>query len=117
MFHQRREELPRCGLEAALALHDLEAHAGDLARVALQVLFECEHAVLDGILSLGVVERNLQNVSPQRKTFAKGGPIAHLGCREGATVEAVLEHDDPIRWRVLLEDDLEGVLVRHGARQ
>jgi hypothetical protein len=63
-FHQRREELARRRLDAALALHQLEQHGGHPSRIADQVGVECSQAAGDRVGIAGLVERNRKRASP-----------------------------------------------------
>ena len=115
-LHQRREELPRRGVEAAFALHELEEHRGDAAREAREVRVERVDALACRVRIVRVVERNVQHVPAQRQALAIGRLVGELGERERAAREAALEDDDVIGRRVLLEHDLERVLVGDRAR-
>ena len=118
-LHQRREELARRGVEAALPLHQLEEHRGDAAREAREVRVEGSDALACRVRIVGIVERNVQHVAAQRQALAIGRLVGELGERERAAREAALEDDDVIGRRVLLEHDLERVLVgdRAGDRE
>ena len=113
--HQRDEELARSGVEAALALHQLEQHRGDTAGIALQMRVERGDALRDRVRILGAVEGHEQRISAEWQTLAVGRLVRELGQRERAPGEAALEGDHVLRGMMLLEHDLEGVLVGDGA--
>ena len=75
-LHQRREEFARRGVEAALALHQLEEHRGDAARIAGQVRVEGRDALACRVRIVRVVERNVQHAAR-----AAAGPRDRRACR------------------------------------
>ena len=110
-------KLARRGVEATLALDQLEGEARVLTRPATDALLQVPQAHLDAALAhLGVVERDVVHQHVQGHALPIRGLVADLAHGHAAAHEAVAEGQHARRAVGLLLAHLQRGLVRHATR-